>query len=269
MAYKPPFLSSNKFLNILRYRYGNIRHAGFSGTLDPFAKGALIVAFGQYTKLFSYLKKSPKTYRATLWLGATSDTLDIEGVSSVENLAELPLISVQNALESLQGDQLQTPPKYSALRIDGKRAYKLAREGKEFEIARRKITVHKIALISYRHPFVSFECTVSEGTYVRSLALEIAQKLGTTGALSSLERVSEGAFLYDSEKPLDPLDFVDMRENFCTKSSYELSYGAKLTLEDMTHKEDGIYYIKADGFFVVVEIASGVVAYRYGAIGYV
>lgn len=266
VAYKPPFLSSNKFLNILRFKYGNIRHAGFSGTLDPFAKGCIIVAFGQYTKLFSYLAKTPKTYRATIWLGANSETLDLEGVTNVDSVKQLDLDLIRSTLNEFLGEQIQIPPKFSALRVGGTRAYKLARGGAEFELESRKVTIHKIKLLNYSHPFLSFECTVSEGTYVRTLGSDIANRLGCAGALSSLERVSEGAFEFDNEKALDPFKYLEIGQNFTTKSDYELSYGAKLSPSDLAIKDDGVYYIDAKEFFVIIEIEGEKVRYRHGAI---
>lgn len=266
VAHKPPFLSSNKFLNILRFRYGNIPRAGFSGTLDPFAKGCLIVAFGQYTKLFNYLAKTPKTYRATIWLGANSDTLDLEGVNGVDEVSRLSADLIRSTLEEFKGEQHQIPPKFSALRVGGTRAYKLARDGADFELKSRKITVHSIELLNYSHPFLSFECSVSEGTYIRTLGSDIANRLGCKGALSSLTRVSEGAFSYQNEKPLDPFKYLNIGQNFTTKTAYELSYGAKLELSDLTIQKDGTYYIDAGEFFVIIEINGATVSYKHGAI---
>jgi len=116
-------------MGYVKQKYGT-KKVGFSGTLDPFATGCLIVATGQYTKLFNYLQKTPKTYRATLWLGANSPTLDIEKVDSITEIAPFGKKEISTALESFLGEQSYYPPKYSAKKIGGKRAYELAREGK-------------------------------------------------------------------------------------------------------------------------------------------
>ena len=122
VAYKPSGIGSNLFLSKLKRKYNN-KKAGFSGTLDPFAKGVLLIGFGSHTKLFRFLDKTPKTYRATLWLGAKSNSLDTEMIENVEFLEELPEDSVLNAVKSLEGELEYEPPIFSAKRINGQRAY--------------------------------------------------------------------------------------------------------------------------------------------------
>jgi tRNA pseudouridine55 synthase len=168
VAKKPMFIGSNTFLSQIKRRY-DVKKAGFSGTLDPFACGILIIAFGQYTKLFRFLKKIPKTYRATLWLGAVSETLDIERIDRIDTVDPLNPQKVEETVRSFQGTFEYIPPKYSAKRIDGKRAYDLARAGERVELATCRSEIHDIRLLHYRHPFITFEATVSEGTYIRSL----------------------------------------------------------------------------------------------------
>ncbi|HHB95239.1 MAG TPA: tRNA pseudouridine(55) synthase TruB, partial [Campylobacterales bacterium] len=127
---KPIFKSSNRYMGYVKRKY-NTKKVGFSGTLDPFATGCLIVATGQYTKLFQYLKKTPKAYSATLWLGANSSSLDIENIDSIKETKEFTIDEVYKALESLRGELIYYPPKFSAKKVNGKRAYDLAREGKD------------------------------------------------------------------------------------------------------------------------------------------
>ena len=166
VANKPMFISSNKFLNQLKRKYG-IKKMGFSGTLDPFGKGCLIIASGQYTKIFNYLKKTPKTYIATLFLGAKSKSLDIEKIEEITPINPLKKEQIIEVLNSFKGKQKQLPPKYSAKKINGIRAYKLKDENiylqKEIEIE-----IFDIELIDYSHPFITFKASVSEGTYIRS-----------------------------------------------------------------------------------------------------
>jgi tRNA pseudouridine55 synthase len=130
---KPIFTSSNHYLSRIKRKYKQ-KKAGFSGTLDPFASGCLIVAFGQYTKLFQFLKKTPKSYRTTIWLGAQSDSLDIENITSIEQTSKLDIEKIKENLQDLIGSCTYLPPKYSAKRIDGKRAYDLARNNEEFAL---------------------------------------------------------------------------------------------------------------------------------------
>ncbi|MDQ7067217.1 MAG: tRNA pseudouridine(55) synthase TruB [Sulfurimonas sp.] len=203
VAYKPSGMSSNKFLYSLKRKY-NDKKAGFSGTLDPFAKGVLLIGFGSYTKLFRFLNKTPKVYKATLWLGARSDSLDTEMIENVEILNSLSQEEVLRAVNSLEGELEYEPPIFSAKRINGKRAYDLARAGVEFELNKINSTIYEATLIHYCHPFVTFEAKVSEGTYIRSLGKIIANRLGVEfGSLSALERLNEGQFTFEGEKALN------------------------------------------------------------------
>ncbi|MDD3060216.1 MAG: tRNA pseudouridine(55) synthase TruB, partial [Sulfurimonas sp.] len=203
VAYKPSGIGSNLFLSRLKRKYNN-KKAGFSGTLDPFAKGVLIIGMGSHTKLFRFLDKTPKKYRATLWLGAKSDSLDIEMIEQVDILPAFSDDTILEVVKSLEGTLEYTPPIFSAKQINGQRAYDLARAGKEVVLNKINSTIYETQLLHYRHPFVTFEATVSEGSYIRSLGQIIATRLGVEhGSLSALERLSEGVFRYNGEKVLD------------------------------------------------------------------
>ena len=130
---KPMHLSSNFFLHYVKRKYKN-KKAGFSGTLDPFATGCLLVAFGQYAKLFKYLNKTPKIYRAVFWLGATSESLDIENIIQIKDEKPLDVHVIKKEVANLVGEIQYTPPKYSAKKVNGLRAYELARMGEEIEL---------------------------------------------------------------------------------------------------------------------------------------
>ena len=240
----------------------NTKKVGFSGTLDPFATGCLIVATGQYPKLFQYLKKTPKAYAATLWLGANSESLDIENVDSVKIIEPLELEKVKAALNELQGELTYYPPKFSAKKINGKRAYDLARAGEEVNLKQITSTIHEIKLINYNHPFVHFEATVSEGTYIRSLGAIISDKLKVDGTLSSLARLNEGAFFYDDEKSLDPLKFLKIPQNIYTGDPEFLELGKKLYIDYFESKEDGEYWVETEDFFSVIQILDGEISYK-------
>jgi tRNA pseudouridine55 synthase len=240
----------------------NTKKVGFSGTLDPFATGCLIVATGQYPKLFQYLKKTPKTYAATLWLGANSESLDIENVDSVKLIDKLDIEDIKKALESLQGELTYYPPKYSAKKVNGKRAYDLARAGEEVKLKEIKSTIYEIKLINYIHPFVHFEATVSEGTYIRSLGAMLADKLKVDATLSSLERLNEGDFYFDNEKALDPLKYLKIPQNIYTGDTEYMELGKKLYLNYFESKEDGEYWVETENFFSVIEILNGEIKYK-------
>ncbi len=257
---KPIFISSNFYLKRIKRKF-KVKKAGFSGTLDPFAKGCLITAFGQYTKLFRFLKKVPKTYRATLWLGTTSLSGDIENVTSIEESTKLNIEDIKNELEKLRGDITYTPPIYSAKKIDGKRAYELAREGREIKMKPSTMHVYDIKFISYRHPFITFESSVSEGSYIRSLAQVLVEKLKRVGTLSSLDRLNEGEFYFENEKELNPLDYLDVEENTYTGSKEWIEFGKKIDLSYLEKKEEGEYLIKFDDFFSIILVKNEEVSY--------
>ena len=257
---KPMFRSSNSYLNQIKRKYKN-KKAGFSGTLDPFACGCLIVAFGQYSKLFNYISKTPKTYRTVVWLGATSHSLDTENIISIEESKRLDEELLKKEILALVKTHEYTPPKFSAKKIDGKRAYDLARSGEEFEMKKSTMEVYNTKFISYRHPFITFEATVSEGSYIRSLAQILLSKFEVKGTLSYLNRLNEGKFHFENEKDLNPLDFIDLKENkyFGDKSYFE--NGKTISRDFLSIKEEGEYIIKFDDFFSIIQIQNSEVKY--------
>jgi tRNA pseudouridine55 synthase len=253
VANKPTNISSNRFLGQIKRKY-NVKKAGFSGTLDPFAKGALIIAFGQYTKLFRFLKKKKKSYRATLWLGASSSTLDIEKVEKVQELLPFAPNSLEIIANSMKGEIEYLPPKFCAKKVNGKRAYALARVGTDFELNKIKSTIHDFKILHYMHPFLTFEITISEGGYIRSMGSIIAGKLGFDGALSALERLSEGSFVYENEKALNPVDFIDIQDNEYLGDISDIELGRKIYIDNFKLKDEGLYKIVHGDELSVVEI---------------
>jgi len=254
---KPLFVSSNQYLGKIKRKY-KTKKAGFSGTLDPFAKGCLIVAFGQYTRLFQFLKKTPKRYKATLFLGAYSETLDVEKISKVDIPPKFNYDEVKKVVESFKGKITQIPPKYSAKKIDGIRAYDLARAGKDVDIKKIEVEIFDIKITNYSHPFLSFEAEVSEGTYIRSLGRDIAEKLGVDGSLTYLERLNEGKFVYDNEKALNPLEYLDLEKNEYLGDKENLVLGRKLNIEDFKITQKGKYIVEFENYFAIIEIDENV-----------
>ena len=266
VAYKPSWIGSNKFLSQLKRKY-NTKKAGFTGTLDPFAKGVLIIGIGSHTKLFRFLDKTPKRYRATLWLGASSDSLDIEMINNVEILDELPDAKIEQTIKSLEGELEYEPPIFSAKRIDGQRAYDLARAGKEVKLNKINSTIYETKLINYCHPFVTFEATVSEGTYIRSLGKIIAQRLGIEdGSLSALERLCEGQFIYEDENPLDIKKSLNISLNRYLGDEENVKYGRVLALRDLEIKEEATYWLDNGDNISIITIKDGDVKYELGRI---
>jgi len=266
VAYKPSNISSNFFLNSLKRKY-NQKKAGFTGTLDPFAKGVLVIGMGSHTKLFRFLNKTPKTYKATLWLGAKSDSLDTELIEDIADVQRFSEDEVLKALKSLEGDLEYEPPIFSAKRINGQRAYDLARAGIAFELNKIHSTIYETKLISYCHPFVTFEARVSEGTYIRSLGLLLAKRLGVRfGSLSMLERLNEGQFVFEGEKALDIKKSLNIPENFYDGDGENLKYGRVLALEDIRVKKDGYYWIDNDDNITIINIEDNKVKYELGRI---
>jgi tRNA pseudouridine55 synthase len=257
---KPMYISSNSYLNKIKRKYKN-KKAGFSGTLDPFACGCLIVAFGQYTKLFKYLKKTPKKYKAVLWLGVSSYSEDIENIIDIKDEKILDINDIENEIEKLKEDIEYLPPKYCAKKINGKRAYELARAGIEVELEKQVMKISDIKLISYNHPFITFEATVSEGSYIRSLAQILAKNLGVTGTLSYLQRLNEGEFYFQNEKDLNPLDYLDLEVNNYTGNKQLLDDGKKIPIENLEKKDNGKYIILFEEFFSIIEISNDKVSY--------
>lgn len=257
---KPIFMSSNFYLNRIKRKYKN-KKAGFSGTLDPFAKGCLIVAFGQYAKLFKYLSKTPKTYKAVIWLGVKSKSLDIEEIESINLIDKLDKSHIIKELNLLKGEIEYIPPKFSAKKIDGKRAYELARSGVEVELNKTKMTIFDTKFVLYNHPFITFEVTVSEGTYVRSFAQILLEKLNSFGTLSYLERLNEGEFFYENEKELNPLDFIKLPVNKYLGTAEWLEKGKKIGIEYIEKKDNGKYLILTEKFFSIIEIVDNDVKY--------
>ncbi len=260
VAYKPSFISSNAFLNHLKKRY-KVKKGGFSGTLDPFARGVLIIAFGQYTKLFKFLNKAPKTYKTVVWLGAKSESLDIEQIKETKNIPPFSLNEIEEAYKSLIGDIEYYPPKYSAKKINGKRAYKLARENREFNIKKVKSKIYDIKILNYSHPFLSLEITISEGGYIRSIGELIASKLNVNGALSYLERVREGKFIYENEKALNPIDYLNLKENFYKGDIEDIIKGKKLKIENLKIDKNGEYFLKNKNLLSLIKIENSKVSY--------
>ncbi len=176
---------------------------GHAGTLDPLATGVLVVCVGSATRLIEYVQRMPKSYVGTFLLGRQSTTEDIEG--EVVELADPPVPVLEDILcaaKKLEGNILQRPPAFSALKINGRRAYKMARKGEEVKLQARPVSIHRIAVRSYEYPRLVLEVDCGSGTYIRSLGRDLAESLGTAAVMSGLVRTAIGKF--DLEEAQDP-----------------------------------------------------------------
>ena len=180
---------------------------GHTGTLDPDATGVLPVCFGKATKLCDMLTEKEKAYEAVLLLGKTTDTQDISGEVKKECSVEgITQDQVRETILSFVGEYDQIPPMYSALKVNGKKLYELAREGVEIERKPRKIQIHRIEIREINLPEVRFEVWCSKGTYIRALCNDIGEKLGCGGCMSSLIRTKSGIFTLEESKSLDEIE---------------------------------------------------------------
>ena len=167
---------------------------GHTGTLDPDAVGVLPVCLGCATRLCDMLTEKDKEYVAVLRLGVTTDTQDITGKVLAEKEVTESVEKVREVISSFEGEQLQIPPMYSALKVNGKKLYELAREGKEIERKARPIVVHEIEILSENMPEFTIRIKCSKGTYIRTICHDIGQKLSCGGAMVSLKRTKVGNF---------------------------------------------------------------------------
>lgn len=171
---------------------------GHMGTLDPMATGVLPIAIGNAARLFDYFLEKRKTYKAVFRFGVDSDTLDTTGELR-ENAGRIPdRREIEEVLTEFIGEIDQLPPKYSAKNVAGKRAYELARSGVEFELPRKRVNIYSIKLLSEEEDGYGFEIECGGGTYIRSIARDIAEKLGTVAVMSSLIRTKSGCFGLES-----------------------------------------------------------------------
>ncbi len=238
----------------------NIKKAGHTGTLDPLATGVLPIMLGNYTKLSKYLIEHDKTYIAKVKLGEKSSTGDLEGeiIESKEVDEKLTTLSnINNVLNSFIGIQKQIPPKYSAIKVNGKKLYEYARDSKEVEIPEREIEIYNIRFIEYINHEITFEVSCSKGTYIRTLCENIAEKLGTVGTMTSLVRTKVDRFSIENALTLDELNekiaeekcismesiFDNLEKIMLDSRKKELFLnGVMLTVE----KKDGLYNIYTD-----------------------
>lgn len=196
-----------KVRGMIKAQTGQKIKVGHAGTLDPAATGLLIILIGSYTKRAGEFSNLDKIYHAEVTLGATSNTGDREGQITSKNLTRPSKKVVEAVLDSFLGVINQTPHPYSAVKISGQRSYKAARQGQRLQIEPRKVKIYKITDVEYDYPRLSFVVQVSSGTYIRSLAEDIGEKLGTGAYLSALNRSKIGKFSVERAGAIDNIKF--------------------------------------------------------------
>lgn len=193
----------------------NFNKVGHSGTLDPNADGLMLLATDSYTKLFDYIENTDKTYKATAILGYSSPTLDVDSdLIFHENINAVSFTKdIENFLGNLVGESFQTPPIYSAIKVKGKRLYKYARQNQEVDIPVRKIIVDNTELLSVESNKVTFQITVSKGTYIRSIVEELGKSLNTVAIVEKLTRTSIGNLDINHSKLNKNIETMDYKSN--------------------------------------------------------
>ena len=214
---KPAGLGSTQAVTAVKR---NLREAGFGpktkdlpkvghgGTLDPLAQGVLPIALGEATKLCGRMLDSDKTYEFTIKFGEETDTLDAEGKTVATSEVLPALTEIEAILTRFTGPIEQMPPAYSALKIDGKRAYDRARAGEDVALKTRKVTIHSLEVTTAGSDLATLTASVSKGTYIRSLARDIARALGTVGHVTYLRRIKAGPFTLEKAISLDKLNEI-------------------------------------------------------------
>jgi tRNA pseudouridine55 synthase len=248
--FKPKGGSSFNCIRALR-QILKTRKVGHMGTLDPLAEGVLPIAVGNATRLIEYLP-TYKTYVSVFQLGITTNTDDIDGeVTREVNISPFQESEIINHLKDFEGNISQVPPAVSAVHINGERAYKLARAGREPELSPRPVQIHSIKLLKYDHPYLTLEISTGPGTYIRSIARDLGQKLGCGAIVSELRRTRSGPFLINDSLSIEKIekfvsfdqtekvfvnivDVLDLPEVFVKESGEKrIKNGMKISMEDI------------------------------------
>jgi len=271
-------ITSAKAVNIVK-RLTGADKAGHAGTLDPFASGVLPIALGEATKTMQFAVDSAKEYEFTAVFGESRDTGDREG-RILESSKKIPSeAEIRAAIPQFIGEIMQTPPQYSAIKINGERAYDLARRGEKADIKSRSVTVHSLEFLAYNAPEVRLKMRCGKGVYVRSIAMDLAAKLGTYAYVSTLRRTLVGKFsasiaisleslekivhiprpgndlpgiLLPVEAALDDIPVLEIT----TKSAQKLCQGQLIKIEN-TPETEHLRIVSAGKFMAMAEVRDG------------
>ena len=272
MLDKPEGLTSHDVVTRVRRTLGT-RAVGHTGTLDPFATGLLVVLLGRATRLARFVEATDKTYLATarLGFGTTTDDRTGEPLNEPVALNGIDETAVRQALRGLEGAGMQRPPAYSAKKVAGRRSYRLARQGADVELAEVPVTVHRIALVEWASPLVTFRASVTAGTYVRALGRDLGDRLGVGAHLTALRREAIGTLRVEEALPLDRLSagtpLVPLTRILSHLPACELDEGARVDVRhgrpvpDRSHPAgaacEGHVVLLGDGSVVAVARSEG------------
>ena len=208
-------------VNLIRRKCGKAK-TGHAGTLDPLATGVLVLGVGSMTRKLGQLMDTNKRYTTVIDLSATTSGHDAETERIEVHVDTIPsLEEVTRAVETFSGEIMQTPPIFSAVKVDGHRAYAVARRGKEVTLEPRKVLVHAIAITKYEWPFVTIDVSCAKGFYVRSLARDLGEKLGVGGYCTEIRRTEVGPFTLEIAKQLETLPEFLTQEDLISPSSVQ------------------------------------------------
>ncbi len=232
---KPQGITSHDVVDVIRKVFQGIK-VGHTGTLDPLATGVLQICIGEATKLTNYLTNADKKYHVKMLLGVQTDTYDVTGRIVFASVVNKDEIYIKERIKRFVGKQEQTPPIYSAIRVDGKRLYQYAREGSIVDIKPRQIEIYSIdnIKVDLEKKEVEFEVECTKGTYIRSLVNDIGKKIGCGATMTELRRLSNGSFDIKSSIPLYDflkLDYIQMTDKIISVESYAKDF-KKIELND-------------------------------------
>ena len=253
-------MTSRDVVNIISKKF-NTKKVGHSGTLDPIATGVLVVAIGKYTKLIDILTSSYKEYVASFQLGILTDTLDITGNIIDEKSYGVDKELIESVLKSFLGKSIQEVPKYSAVKINGKKLYEYAREGIDIDLPKREIDIKEIELYSFKGDTITFRCVVSKGTYIRSLINDIGKKLNTYATMTELKRTKQGNFKIEDSYTLKSIEkeqfkLLTYKDIFKSYEKYELNDEEYFKVKNgqkmpINFKNDEIIYTYKDEYIAL------------------
>lgn len=258
---KPKDYTSRDIVNIISKKF-NTKKVGHTGTLDPLATGILVVCTNKYLKLVENLMNHDKEYIAEVIFGIETDTLDITGNILNKKEKEINKEDLINVLNSFRGKSIQEVPKYSAVKVNGKKLYEYARNGIEVELPKKEIEVYDIELLDFNDNKFTFKCHVSKGTYIRSLIRDIGYKLDTYACMTNLRRTKLGNVTLDNIntlndiennniKELNPIDILELDKEIITneKMINKIKNGCKLN-KSINSKE--ILFIDKDNNILAI-----------------
>jgi tRNA pseudouridine55 synthase len=204
---KPEGITSHDVVNVIR-RLTGTRRVGHTGTLDPMATGVLVLLIGVATRLSRFVMHGDKHYRGVVRLGTTTTTYDATGETVQQRPVNVDRADINRALSHYTGEIQQVPPMYAAIKVQGRKLYDIAREGKEVERKPRRVTIHQLDIIDWEPPDLRLDVVCSEGTYIRSLAYDLGEALGCGGHLRALRRLRNGPFTIAEAHTLETLEHL-------------------------------------------------------------